>query len=252
MTASIQKVEKGILLFTIEREAVRNAINFEVMNRLEQAIEQANVDHDVKALVITGEGTKAFCSGGDLAEFHCLQKEDEAFEMLGKMTDILYKLLTCKKLTVALINGKAVGGGCEIATACDFRVAKTSTELGFIQGKLAITTGWGGGSILLEKLPQEQAMQILLSAKRYKAEELLKIGFLQKLFDHDPIEACISFIHPYLELSTNVISAYKQLLIEKWEQSQLKERMIKEAKNCSKLWAEEEHLRIVNQFLNKS
>ena len=252
MTASIKKIEKGILLFTIEREDVRNAINFEVMNRLEQAIEQANVEEDIKALVITGKGTKAFCSGGDLAEFHRLQKEDDAFEMLEKMMNILYKLLTCKKLTVALINGKAVGGGCEMATACDFRIANTSTELGFIQGKLAITTGWGGGSILLEKLPQEKAMQLLLSAKRYKASELLKIGFLQKLFDHDPIEACISFIQPYIELSTNVISSYKQLLIEKWEKNSLKERMIKEAKNCSKLWAEEEHLRIVNQFLNKS
>ena len=76
--------------------------------------------------------------------------------MLSKMGGILYKIATFKKPTIAILNGSAIGGGCELATAFDFRLARSGVKLGFVQASLGITTGWGGASLLLEKIPHNQ------------------------------------------------------------------------------------------------
>ena len=131
--------EDGIMTFTINREEKRNAINYAVMDGLKEVITYIKNHDDVRFLVVTGAGEKSFCSGGDLSEFHSLETEEEAFGMLNKMGQILYDLATLPVPTIALINGTAVGGGCEIATACDFRLIASHAKAGFIQGSLAIT-----------------------------------------------------------------------------------------------------------------
>jgi len=252
MSSSTKFYDEGIFVFTIERESVRNAINYDVMDQLEKAIEQVNNDEKIKVLVITGEGNQAFCSGGDLVQFHHLHHEDEAYQMLSRMTNILFQLLTCKKITVALINGFAVGGGCELAAACDFRIANSEAMLGFIQGTLAITTGWGGGSILFEKISHDHALKLLLSAKRNSAKQLLDIGFIHHLYDGEPFIECKSFLQPYMNLPSDVIASYKEILVTKWVQTNIKERMLKEARKCAELWAKEEHMKRVDQFLRRN
>ena len=179
LSYSIEKREKGYLLFTINRSEKRNAINFDVMEGLAEAITRAS-SPDIKALVITGKDDRAFCSGGDLSVFHLLHTKEEAYPMLSKMANILYSLLTLPVPTIALINGIAIGGGCELAAACDFRVARDGINAGFVQGKQAITTGWGGGSILAEKLQAPIAMKLLLEAEVQTAAYLHKIASPEK------------------------------------------------------------------------
>ncbi len=99
----------GIALFTICRPEKRNAINFAVMGALEEAMEQAAADPQVKVFAITGAGSEAFCSGGDLSEFGHL-RGTEARQMLMRMGELLYRLLTFPKPTAALVNGTAIGG----------------------------------------------------------------------------------------------------------------------------------------------
>ena len=101
LSYTIEKRDMGYLLFTITRSEKRNAINYEVMDGLTEAISLAN-DPAIKALVITGEGDHAFCSGGDLSVFHQLHTKEEAYAMLSKMSKILYSLLTLTKPTIAL------------------------------------------------------------------------------------------------------------------------------------------------------
>lgn len=185
----------GILTFTIDREEKRNAVNDEVMNGLKQVIKHIKENRDVRFLVVTGAGDKAFCSGGDLTEFHSLKTAEEAFGMLSKMGNILYELATLHVPTIALINGTAVGGGCEIATACDFRLVASHAKCGFIQGTLAITTGWGGGTYLFERgLRHDRALKMLIDAKPYTAQQLYEIGWAMRIFDGPKEEALEAFI----------------------------------------------------------
>jgi enoyl-CoA hydratase len=245
----ISKEKDGVLFFTINRPARRNAIDFEIMTGLEKAIEMA-ADHEVKVLAITGAGDQAFCSGGDLAAFHQLKTEEQAYGMLSRMAGILYKLLTLPKPTIAILNGSAVGGGCEIAASCDFRIGKAGMKAGFVQANLAITTGWGGGTILLERLPQA-AMKMLIDAKIHTAEELFELGFLNDIYKEDPIDACLSFMKESLNKETAVLEAYKSLMNKKWELLSMRERMEAEAARCAVLWEDEAHHKKVDEFISK-
>lgn len=242
--------DNGILRFTINRQETRNAINFEVMEGLEKFLDLGE-DESYKVLTITGVGQAAFCSGGDLAAFHQLKTEEEAYQMLFKMSSILYRLLVFPKPTVAIVNGSAVGGGCELATVCDFRLGRKGIKAGFIQGKLAITTGWGGGSILLEKLSTANALKLLLTAEVFTADELLELGYFNELYEDEPTFASQKFLEKMLKLETGVLSAYKQILVRKWEETNLRERIQKEVRCCAKLWESEVHHQKVNSFLSK-
>lgn len=245
------KQQNGLIMFTIKRAEKRNAINYEVMNGLKEAIQRAKKE-DIKGLIISGEGDKAFCSGGDLSVFHNLKTEEEAFEMLSKMGGILYNLLMLPKPTVALLNGIALGGGCELAAACDFRVARKGIKAGFIQGNLSITTGWGGGSILLEKLPLSNAMKMLFEAKRYSTEELLELGFIQSVYEGDPMEGFRSTVGEIFQFDVGVLQAYKEMMIRKWQEIGIQKKMEQEIRRCAALWQRDEHHNKVNQFLNRS
>ena len=246
----LEEIEAGLLLFTINRPNKRNAINYDVMDGLELAIERMK-DDSLKALIITGAGNQAFCSGGDLAAFHELKTETQAYSMLSKMSKILIKLLLLPKPTIALLNGTALGGGCELAAACDFRIARKGIKAGFIQGKLAITTGWGGGTILFEKIAPASAMKLLLEAKPFETEALVELGFLDSVYEGSPIESCIEFLQETLILDSSVLWAFKSILVRKWIATDIQARMNEEVLTCSKLWAADAHHEQVNKFLGR-
>lgn len=250
LSYTVEKRERGYLLFTITRSEKRNAINYEVMDGLTEAIARAK-ESDIKALVITGEGNQAFCSGGDLSIFHLLQTEKEAYSMLSKMENILYSLLTLSKPSIALMNGTAIGGGCELAAACDFRLARKGIAAGFVQGRQAITTGWGGGSIITEKLPAAAAMKLLMEAEIQPVENLFAVGFIDELYSDNPLQACEKYLEKLLSRDLTVLESYKMMLIRKWEESKLRERIEKEVRNCAVLWESDAHHEYVQKFIKK-
>ncbi|WP_102347042.1 enoyl-CoA hydratase/isomerase family protein [Bacillus sp. Marseille-P3661] len=248
----VERDAKGVVWLTINRVEKRNAIDYDVMQGFKETIEEVARNKEDKVLVITGAGNKAFCSGGDLSVFHGLHTKDEAYSMLSKMGDILYQLLTLPKPTVCLLNGTAIGGGCEIAAACDFRVAAKNAKFGFVQGKLAITTGWGGATMLLEKLPYEKAMTILFSAEKYTASEGVEMGFIHHVWDEMNVRLqCENWLDQFVTQSSTVLEAYKKTAIRKWNHSNIYKRMFEEIENCSLLWEMDEHHAAVNSFLNK-
>ncbi len=250
MSYTIERQEKGYLLFTITRSEKRNAVNYDIMSGLTKAINRAK-EPDIKALVITGEGDRAFCSGGDLSVFHALRTKEEAYTMLSKMAGILYSLLTLPKPTIALINGTAIGGGCEIIAACDYRLAREGIKAGFVQGKQAITTGWGGGTIVTEKLPSIHSMKLLMEAEIQTAEFLNKIGFIDEIYKNDSLLACERYLEKILSVDLMVLESYKMMLIRKWEQGNIRERIETEVRNCSVLWESEAHHEHVRKFIDK-
>lgn len=242
--------DKGILTFTINRAEKRNAVNYDVMDGLQEVLQQAQRP-EIKLLVITGTGEDAFCSGGDLSVFHALKTEQEAYAMLSRMARILYELSVIPIPTVALLNGTAVGGGCELATACDFRIGHKNIRAGFVQGKLAITTGWGGGTWLLEKLPYSSAMKLLMEAKLYNSEELLELGFLNYIYEGNSIEGLEMFLENISLIERNVLIAYKEIAIRKWSEGNIREKIEAEIRRCSVLWESDAHHKQVDRFMDR-
>ncbi len=249
-TVLVEKNDQGYMKLVLNRPEKRNAVSYQLMEDLEEAIDDASQDESVKVLVVTGSGDRAFCSGGDLSEFHSLYTEEEAYGMLSKMGAILYKIATFKKPTIAILNGSAVGGGCELASAFDFRLARSGVKLGFVQASLGITTGWGGASLLLEKISQQSAMQLLLNGTVYTAEKAKQMGFIDEIIDGS-LEECEHFVETMLTRELGVLEAYKQLVINKYEVANLRGRMETEIRECSKLWETEAHHQAVASFLNK-
>lgn len=243
----------GILTFVIDREEKRNAVNDEVMDGLQEVISYIQSNDDIRFLVITGAGEKSFCSGGDLSVFHALETEEQAFGMLSKMAKILYDLATLPVPTIALINGAAVGGGCEIATACDFRLVAKHAKCGFIQGTLGITSGWGGGTYLFERgLSHDRALKMLVDAKPYSADRLYEIGWAMNVFEGSKQEALDVFIKDMRQIHPTVHHAYKEIKLRKWREDNMYERVMEEVRTCAILWESEAHHEAVNNFLTKS
>ena len=247
------EVHDGVVTFTIKREEKRNAVNDEVMDGFSEVITYIKERDDIRFLVVTGSGERAFCSGGDLSAFHRLKTEEEALSMLSKMGKILYELATLKVPTIALINGAAVGGGCEIATACDFRLVASHAKCGFIQGTLSITSGWGGGTYLFERgLRHDQALKMLMDAKAYPAQSLSEIGWATEVFEGDKEVALNSFITEMSKIHPSVHQAYKEIKLRKWRESNIYDRVMEEIQLCAKLWESDAHNDAVNGFLDKS
>lgn len=250
--AYIIEREGNVLRFTINRPEIRNAVNTEVMEGLEQFALEVNGDPSIQFAVITGQGSQAFCSGGDLSIFHGLHTREEAYPMLDRMARALYGLAALPVPVIALVNGHAVGGGCEIATACDFRIVSTKAKCGFIQGTLAITTGWGGGNYLFERLPrQDRALQMLCGARPLADEELQEVGWATQLYDGEKEVALELFLESLKLAGTSVHRSYKQMLIRRWDSQNLLGRIQEEVKACSILWESAEHHEAVQNFLNK-
>ncbi|WP_422123611.1 enoyl-CoA hydratase/isomerase family protein [Planococcus sp. X10-3] len=238
----------GIMTFTIDRPEIRNAINDEVMQGLEELVERATTELP-RLVIITAAGDRAFCSGGDLSVFHALETEAEAYPMLKRMGDVLYGIKTLPVPVAALVNGTAVGGGCEIATACDYRLVRSHAKAGFIQGTLAITSGWGGGTYLFEALQHDHALKMLSEARLYTADELLANGWATAVIqDDNDIE---NFLASFRDVLPEVHRAYKEMAVRRWQASHLAERVEAEIRRCSQLWASDAHHAAVARFLKK-
>lgn len=242
--------EQGIVWATFNRPERRNAIDFDVMDELCVLLAEVKQNETDKVLVLTGAGD-AFCSGGDLQLFHGLCTKEAAYPMLQKMGDILYELMTLPRPTIALLNGTAVGGGCEIAAACDYRFAASTAMVGFVQGNLAITTGWGGAAMLFEKVRHDQAMKFLCSAQRFNAKEAEQLGFVHEIFEGNVKLSCQKWIESMLSPRAEVLSAYKKAAVRRWNATHLKERMGQEIQECAALWESPAHHEAVASFLKR-
>lgn len=143
-------------------------------------------------------------------------------------------------------NAAAVGGGCEIAAACDYRFAASTA---FVQGSLAITTGWGWAAMLFEKLRHDQAITLLCSAQRFNAKEATQFGFVHEIFESDVKLSCQRWIESMLSLRAEVLSAYKKATVRRWNATHLKERMDQEIEECAALWESPAHHAAVASFL---
>jgi enoyl-CoA hydratase len=170
------ETEAGVAVVTIAREEKRNALSSAVRRELISAIEALAADDGVRVIVLTGAGAKAFVAGADIAEFADRTPLQQRETMTGRrMFDVV---AGCPKPTIAMINGFALGGGCELALACDMRVAADTAKLGQPEVNLGIIPGGGGTQRLPRLVGTGQAMRLVLSGDLVDAAEALRIGLV--------------------------------------------------------------------------
>ncbi len=160
----------------LNRPAVHNAIDEAVMRGLEEIIDELERAADTTVIVLTARGTESFCSGGDIKYFATLDTREKVVAMSIRMQRILNRLSSGPRAVIAAINGRALGGGCEILTACHFRIAASTATFRFVQAANGITTGWGGGARLFQLVGRANALSLLLTADPFDAPHALRIG----------------------------------------------------------------------------
>lgn len=240
--------EYGII--TLNRPKKRNAISESMINDLTTYLSQAKTD-PIKCLVVTGAGEKMFSAGGDLHYFHSDLAADEAFSRLYAMKEVLYEIVSFPVPTISLLNGDALGGGCELATACDFRIAKEDTTFGFVQTSLGIIPGWGGGVLLYEKVNPSFAYQWLLEANVYQASYLKNQGWIHHIISKDQWTKIDRVLKPYLKRSHEQMRILKSQYKSKLSALSLSALMSEEVRQCVQLWDSPRHQEKVQQFLTK-
>lgn len=241
--------EEGCATITLNRPEKMNAINKQMVQELREILDTITTLESLKLVLITGAGERAFCAGGDLNDFHGEMTASEAYELLVPMKEVLYKIATMPVPTIALLNGQARGGGCEIATACDFRYGVSNTSFGFVQGNLGIRPGWGGGVLLYERIAPAQAAHWLMDAEMYKAVETFRIGWLHKIGTLEELRSD-RLIESFLNKTETQMRQFKSQYLSSLSIKGINDRMDEEVKECAVLWESEEHKLAVQKFMS--
>ncbi|RYZ29348.1 MAG: enoyl-CoA hydratase [Sphingobacteriales bacterium] len=159
----LTKLEDNILTITINRPDKLNAINNMVMTELGQVVDEVYSNHDIRSAIITGSGPKAFVAGADIAEFNGLSK-DEGMALAKKGQDVFFKIENAPKPIIAAVNGFALGGGCELAMSCHFRIASDNAKFGQPEVNLGLIPGYGGTQRLTQLVGKGRAMELIMTA----------------------------------------------------------------------------------------
>jgi enoyl-CoA hydratase len=169
-------LENNILTIIINRPEKLNAINTTVMEELDQVADEIYSNKEIRSVIITGSGTKAFVAGADISEFNGIQKEGTALSKKGQQ--IFFKLERSPKPIIAAVNGFALGAGCELAMSCHFRIAAANAKFGQPEVNLGLLPGYGGTQRLVQLIGKGRAMEMLLSANMIDASTALRYGLV--------------------------------------------------------------------------
>jgi enoyl-CoA hydratase len=174
------EVRERVAFVTLNRPKVLNALNGALLAELEAAFVEVRDNPDILAAILTGAGEKAFVAGADINEL--AQAVGADAKKLAERGQHVFSLIeTCGKPVVACVNGFALGGGCELAIACTFRIASDNAKFGQPEVKLGIVAGYGGTQRLPRLVGRGRAMQILLTGEMVSAAEALRIGLVNEV-----------------------------------------------------------------------
>jgi enoyl-CoA hydratase len=179
-TQLLLECQDGIAELTINRPAARNALNEAALREIGAAFTALDVDPGVRVVIITGSGERAFAAGGDISAvvgYSPLQARYFARLAQG----VLDAVERCSKPVIAAVNGFAVGGGCELAMACDLRLAAATARFGQPEVNLGILAGWAGTQRLPRLIGKGRALELLLTGELIDAEEALRIGLVNRV-----------------------------------------------------------------------
>ncbi len=172
--------QEGIAIVTFTRAAAANALSVQMLHEINEALELIHYDRSIRAVVVTGDGEKAFCAGADLKERKGMNEEEtrKTIALIGKTVNHFESLA---QPVIAAINGVAFGGGLELALACDIRMASSTAKLGLTETALGIIPGAGGTQRLPRLIGMGKAKELIYTARRLSAEEAYEYGIIEHI-----------------------------------------------------------------------
>ncbi|RCV63151.1 enoyl-CoA hydratase [Methanophagales archaeon] len=205
----VYEKKQRVATVILNRPKSLNALNTDLLTELLDSLQDAETDSKVQAIVITGAGDKAFCAGADIEEL--LEKSPlEASEWSQWVQGILTHLEKQKKPVIAKINGFCLGGGLELAMACDFRIATEKAIFGQPEINLAIIPGGGGTQRLTRLIGKTKAMEMLMTGDHIAAEEAFRLSLVNRIVPADELDAAVDvFIKRLLTKSTVTLAIIK-------------------------------------------
>ena len=173
----LTELENGILTIVINRPDKLNALSKEVFTDLNSVLDEVEKNTAIRSVIITGAGPKAFIAGADISELKEFNKE-QAMALAKKGQDTYFRIENSSKPIIAAVNGFALGGGCELAMACHFRIASENAKFGQPEVNLGLIPGYGGTQRLVQLIGKGRAIELLISANMIDANTALQYGLV--------------------------------------------------------------------------
>ncbi|MGK5083623.1 enoyl-CoA hydratase-related protein [Bdellovibrionota bacterium FG-1] len=247
----VEAFEPGIRVIKISRIEALNALNTQTLEDLKTQLTQDAIDPEIRVLVLTGDGEKSFIAGADISEMKDkTQGEGVRFSQLGHEITKLLELMP--KPTIAAVNGFALGGGTEIAIACDFIVASEKAVFGQPEVSLGIIPGFGGTIRLARFVGWPKAKELIFSGKRIKAAEAKEIGLANHVFPAENfMTSVLELARTIAQQSHSAIARAKRLMNEFSESVGLNYKLDGEAQTFGQLFGSPDQREGMTAFVEK-
>ena len=249
-TVEVQDMEHGITTVRLNRPEALNALTWEAMERFADIVSVLEQREELRAIVLYG-ADGAFCSGGDLYELHDAQSQEDGRRLAEIMGDALERWAALPCVTIAAIEGPALGGGAEIALACDLRIMAEDAKFGLMHVKLAIPPAWGGGQRLLNLIGYGRAVEWLTTARVISTDDAYEFGIA------NTITATGQALQKGLDLAQRIaghdpgaVRAVKRLLRAGLLRAPEAATQV-ERDEFPPLWAAQPHLQASEAFVNR-
>jgi 3-hydroxypropionyl-coenzyme A dehydratase len=177
--------QDDIAILRINRPEALNAMNVDVISELSKIIDIVAADDNIKAVVITGAGERSFCAGADISYMVNIDPM-QAERYATSAQDVINRIDRLEKPVIAAVNGFALGGGCELAMACDIRIASSNAKMGQPEVTIGIPPGWGGTQRLMRLVGPAKAKELIFTGKMIMADEAYQIGLVNKVINIGP------------------------------------------------------------------
>ena len=246
----LTETRERVFYVTLNRPQKRNALSRSLLGELRAAFEARAKDLTLVAAVLRGSGERSFAAGGDLADLDQLRSEQDGRDMALLARAALDAVRHFPVPVVAALNGDALGGGAELAVSCDFRIAAAQARIGFIQGRLAISTAWGGGVDLFELIGKRRALRLLSSAEILDAAHARDVGLVDAVaVAPQTLDAAVeAFIAPLRAVSPQVQRAFKALALRRYDRNAAEQTELDHFASC---WAHADHWVAHDRFMNR-
>jgi len=245
--------EDGVLSLTLNRPDKHNPLSRAMLAALKDSMEQAARDLQLRCVLLRGAGNAYFAAGGDLRDLSAVRSAADTEAMVIEARGALDAVRECPVPVIAVVNGDALGGGAELAVACDLRIMASHARIGYMHGRLNVSTGWGGGTDLFDLVGRARALRMLARAEMVHAVDALAWGLADAVA---PSEADLDafaagFVEPMCRQSSRLMRAYKAQALAKRRCEGRDARRAAEMRDFIDSWVHDEHWEAVDRILSR-